>query len=117
MDAKGANGSYSSISWGVNISEDLIWRTHTSEIVKRGEKRLFTDGSQKKNNIREKLLVCFNHCRVENALTYCLFPWLFSCTLAQRTEVHRVIQVAQQIIGYPLCSLLGRCLKHIERIF
>uniref|UniRef100_A0A3B3RCJ5 Reverse transcriptase domain-containing protein n=1 Tax=Paramormyrops kingsleyae TaxID=1676925 RepID=A0A3B3RCJ5_9TELE len=90
---------------GVTISEDLTWGTHTSEVVKKTQKRLYFLRVLRKNYIPEKLLVSFYRCTVESIMVYCLCAWFSSCTVAQRKELHRIIKVAQRIVGCPLPSL------------
>uniref|UniRef100_A0A3B3SGG7 Reverse transcriptase domain-containing protein n=1 Tax=Paramormyrops kingsleyae TaxID=1676925 RepID=A0A3B3SGG7_9TELE len=99
---------------GVTISKDLTWGAHTSEVVKKAQKRLYFLRVLRKNHIPEKLLVSFYRCTVESIMVY-------SCTVAQRKELHRIIEVPQRIVGCPLPSLeelhSSCCLRNAKKDF
>lgn len=97
----------------LGVREDLTWGTHTAELVKKTQKRLYFLRVLRKNNISDKLLVSLYHCTVESILSYCLCAWFSSCTvtLEERAPVGRC----------PLPSLeelhSSHCLRNTKRIF
>ncbi|XP_029964610.1 alpha-(1,3)-fucosyltransferase 4-like [Salarias fasciatus] len=74
----------------------------------------------RKNNIPQRLLVSFYRSTIESILGYCLCVWYTSCTVAQRTSLQRIINMAQKITGCPLLTLEElhhyRCLRKARKI-
>ena len=105
---------------GVNLEEDLTWRSNTTAIIKKAQQRLFFLRTLRKYHLRQDLLVSFYRCSVESILTYCICVRYISCTEEERAALQRVVNTAQKIIGCPLPSMKDlhstRCLRKATKI-
>ena len=105
---------------GIHLDDDLTWSTNTSAIIKKAHQRLHFLRVLRNNQLPQELLVSFYRCSIESIMTYCICVWFWSCTVAERTALQRVVNTAQKIIRCPLPSLAdlysSRCLKKAQNI-
>ncbi|TKS65927.1 hypothetical protein D9C73_028553 [Collichthys lucidus] len=105
---------------GVNIEDNLTWSANTSELLKKSQHRLYFLRTLRKNNITQRLLICFYRATIESIMTYCICIWYASSTAAQRNALQGVIKTAQKIVGCPLPTLEDlhrlRCVKKAHNI-
>uniref|UniRef100_A0AAX7TU86 Alkylated DNA repair protein AlkB homologue 8 N-terminal domain-containing protein n=1 Tax=Astatotilapia calliptera TaxID=8154 RepID=A0AAX7TU86_ASTCA len=104
---------------GVDISEDLIWTTNCSKLVKKAHQRLFLR-TLRKNHLSSDILVNFYHCTIESILTNCITVWYGNCSASDRKALQRVVKTAQRIPGAQLPAINDiyrkRCLKRPGKI-
>ncbi|KAM9534624.1 uncharacterized protein ACWYII_039492 [Salvelinus alpinus] len=81
--------------FGVHITDDLKWSTHTDSVVKKVQQRLF--------NLRR--LNTFYRCTIESILSGCITTWYGNCTARNRRPLQRVVRSAQRITGSKLPAL------------
>ena len=105
---------------GVHISEDLIWTTNCSKLVKKAHQRLFFLRTLRKNHLSSDILVNFYRCTIESILTNCITVWYGNCSASDRKALQRVVKTAQRIAGAPLPAIKDiyrkRCLKRAGKI-
>ena len=105
---------------GVNIQDNLKWKTNTTTVVKKAQQRLHFLRVLRSYHLRQDLLVSFYRCAVESILTYCICVWFASCTELEKSALQRVVKSAQRIIGCPLPSMEElyntRCLRKALKI-
>ena len=80
---------------GVNIREDLTWGVHTTELVKKPQRRLYFLRVLRRNNPPHP-----QNCWCPSTAALCVL--FSSCTVAQRKKLHGVTKAAQKITGCPL---------------
>ena len=105
---------------GVHIQEDLHWGINSKVIHKKARQRLHFLRILRKYQPSQELMVSFYRSTVESILTYCMGVWFEGCTEAERTNLQRVVNSAQKIIGCPLPSLESifetRCHRRVAKI-
>uniref|UniRef100_A0A3P9HUL5 Reverse transcriptase domain-containing protein n=1 Tax=Oryzias latipes TaxID=8090 RepID=A0A3P9HUL5_ORYLA len=104
---------------GTNISADLTWSNNTMAVIRKTQQRLYLR-RLRKNNVSQELLVTFYRSTIESILSYCITVWFSHCTEAERQSLHRVVKMAQRLIGCPLPSLKdiyqSRCFSRVTSI-
>ncbi len=88
----------------VHISEDLTWTLNTTQLVKKGQQRLYFLRRLRKFGM-SKILSNFYSCVVESVLTSCITVWYGSTTVRDSKHLQRVVKTAVKIIRTPLPSL------------
>uniref|UniRef100_A0AAZ1Y5A1 Reverse transcriptase domain-containing protein n=1 Tax=Oreochromis aureus TaxID=47969 RepID=A0AAZ1Y5A1_OREAU len=105
---------------GVHISEDLIWTTNCSKLVKKAHQRLFFLRTLRKNHLSSDILVNFYCCTIECILTNCITVWYGNCSASDWKVLQKVVKTAQRIAGAPLPAIKDiyrkRCLKRAGKI-
>ena len=105
---------------GVHIQEDLHWGINSKVIHKKARQRLHFLRILRKYQPSQELMVSFYRSTVESILTYCMGVWFEGCTEEERTNLQRVVNSAQKIIGCPLPSLESifetRCHRRVAKI-
>lgn len=90
---------------GLHLGGELTWKAYTIALIEEAQQRLHFLRILQKNNKTEKLLVTFDRRCIESVLTNCILVWFTCFTAGEKTELQRVINTAQKIIGCTLCSL------------
>ncbi|XP_064871940.1 protein-glutamine gamma-glutamyltransferase 2-like [Oncorhynchus nerka] len=101
---------------GVYITDKLNWSTHTDNIVKNVQQRLFNLRRLKKF---AKALTNFYRCTIESILVGCITAWYGNCSAHNRKAHQREVRSAQRITGGKLPALTDTyttrlCLKCIS---
>lgn len=90
---------------GVHISEDLTWKPHVTQLVKKAQQRLFFLRRLRRFGMSSDILNNFYNCVIESVLTNCITVWYGSTTVTDRKRLQRVVKTAQKITRTPLPSL------------
>uniref|UniRef100_A0AAZ1XEE6 Alkylated DNA repair protein AlkB homologue 8 N-terminal domain-containing protein n=1 Tax=Oreochromis aureus TaxID=47969 RepID=A0AAZ1XEE6_OREAU len=105
---------------GVHISEDLIWTTNCSKLVKKAHQCLFFLRTLRENHLSSDILVNFYRCTIDSILTNCITVWYGNCSASDRKALQRIVKTAQRITGAPLPAIKDiyrkRCLKRAGKI-
>uniref|UniRef100_A0A3B3C219 Reverse transcriptase domain-containing protein n=1 Tax=Oryzias melastigma TaxID=30732 RepID=A0A3B3C219_ORYME len=89
---------------GVNISDDLSWRTNTSSLLRKSHQRLYFLRKLRRSGLGRSVLTSFYRCAVESVLTSCITVWHGSCSVAEKAALQRVVKAAQRTVGCSLSS-------------
>ena len=65
---------------GVHITDQLKGFTHTNNVVKKAQQRLFNLRRLKKCGLAPKTLTNIHRCTIESILSGCITAWYDSCT-------------------------------------
>ena len=84
---------------GIHISKDLKWATHTTQVVKKAQQRLYCLRRLKKFKVSPRILRAFYNSTIESILTSGSTAWFGNCTAAERKRLQRVVKTAQRIVG------------------
>lgn len=87
---------------GVHISEDLTWKPHVTQLVKKSQQKLYF---LRRFDMSSKILNNFYSCVIESVLTNCITVWYGSTTVMDRKRLQKVVKTAQKITRTPLPSL------------
>lgn len=85
----------------LHFSEDLIWMTSCSMLVKKAHQHLFILRTLRKNHLSSDIMVNFDHSTIESILTNFITVWYGSCS----RHCKRLVKAAQYIAGAPLPAL------------
>ncbi len=103
---------------GVNISEDLTWTAHMTQ-VKKARQRLYHLRQLRKFRVSPAILKTFYSGTIESVLTQCISVWYGNAT-NQDKALQRVVRLAERISGSALPSLqdiyLKRCKNRAAKI-
>ena len=61
---------------GVHISEDLTWKPHVTQLVKKAQQRLYFLRRLRRFGMSSNILNNFYSCVIESVLTSCITVWL-----------------------------------------
>ena len=90
---------------GVHITYKLKWSTHTDNVVKAAQQRLFNLRRLKKFGLSPKTLTNFYRCTIKGILSGCITAWYRNCTALNRKALQRMMWSAQRITGGKLPAL------------
>ncbi len=90
---------------GIHISEDFSWSLHSETIVRTACQHLYLLRRLKRFGISSNIMSNFCRCSIENILTGCIPVWCGNCSSFDRKTLHRVVRIAELIIGHKLPSL------------
>lgn len=79
--------------------EEHPWSTNTTSLIRKAHKRLYFLRKLRRAGLRSSVLSTFYRCAVESLLSSCVTVWHAGCTAAEKKGLHRVVKVAQRIVG------------------
>ncbi len=104
---------------GVNISEDLTWTTHLTQ-VKKARQRLYHLRQLRKFRVSPAILKTFYSEAIESVLTQYISVWYGNSSNQDCKALQRVLRLAERISGSALPSLqdiyLKRCKSRAAKI-
>ncbi|CAM4275437.1 unnamed protein product [Leuciscus chuanchicus] len=100
---------------GVHISEDLTWTLNTTQLVKKGQQRLYFLRRLRKFGMSTKILKNFYSCVVESVFTSCITVWYGNTTTKDRKRLQRVVKTAEKIVGTSLPTLQAIYHRRVQR--
>jgi gmma-aminobutyric acid receptor subunit gamma len=77
--------------FGVHITDDLIWSTHTDSVVKKEQQHLFNLRRLKKFGLAPNTLTNIYRSTIESILLGCITAWYGNCTARNRRALQRVV--------------------------
>ena len=77
--------------------DKLKWSTHTDDVVKKTQQRLFNLRRLKKLGLSPKTLTNFYRCTIESILSGCITAWYGNCSAHIRKALLRVVRSAERI--------------------
>jgi hypothetical protein len=104
----------------VHIMDRLKWSTHTDNVVKKAQQRLFNLRRLKTFGLSPKTLSDFYRCPIESILSGCITAWYGNCTALNRKALQRMVWSAQRITEDKLPHLQdtysSRCHRKVKKI-
>ncbi|XP_073725199.1 receptor-type tyrosine-protein phosphatase beta [Misgurnus anguillicaudatus] len=91
---------------GTTITNTLKWDNNISQLVKKGQQRLFFLRRLKGLLLSTSIMVQFYRAFIESVLTSSLTVWFASASARTKARLQRVIRAAERIIGCPLPSIM-----------
>ena len=77
--------------FGVHVTNDLKWSTHTRTVVKRAQQCLFLLRRLKRFGMSPQILKKFYSCTIESILTGCITTWYGNITSLDSKALQRVV--------------------------
>ncbi len=90
---------------GISITENLLWSSHISFLIKKAQKRLYFLRKLNKAKFPCQVLVNFYRGATESILTENITNWHGLCMAQDRRASQQVIKTAQNITGTHLLSI------------
>jgi len=100
---------------GVHLSKDLTWTLNTTQLVKKGQQRLYFLRRLRRFGMSTKILHNLYNCVVQSVLTSCITVWYGNTTVRDRKRLQRIVKTAEKIIKTPLPSLQAIYHRRVHR--
>lgn len=91
---------------GTTITNTLKWDNNISQLVKKGQQRLFFLRRLKGLRLSPPIMVQFYRAVIESVLTSSLTVWFASASARAKARLQRVVRAAERIIGCPLPPIM-----------
>ncbi|PWA22180.1 hypothetical protein CCH79_00018963 [Gambusia affinis] len=88
----------------ISSCSDLTWSTNTCRLVRKAHQCLCFTMKLQRAGIGSSVLTSFYRCVVESVLCTYITLWLSSCSIAERTALHRVVKAVQRTVESSLSS-------------
>ena len=105
---------------GTTITNTLKWDNNITQLVKKGQQRLFFLRQLRGLQVSPPIMVQFYRAIIESVLTSSHSVWYDSASARSKARLQRVVRAAERIIGCPLPSIKdlhsSRSLRKVMKI-